>query len=188
MTEFHVHSKKTAPEKSVASLEQAEKLFGFVPNLAATMAESPAVLEAYLALGQFFDKSSFSRAERQVALLAVNRYHECRYCMAAHSTVAEMQKVPADVIEAIRDDQPIQDPRLEALRVFATKLVEKRGWVSDEDIGAFLSEGYTKAQVLEVVLGVSYKTLSNYVNHIANPPVDEIFASKAWSPRGQRAA
>ena len=188
MTTFDIHSKETAPEKSVASLERAEKAFGFVPNLAAVMAESPAVIEAYLTLGQIFDKSSFSRTERQVVILAVSRHNECHYCVAAHSTVAEMQKVPADVIEAIRTDRPIRDPKLETLRAFTTTVVDKRGWVSAEAIEAFLSQGYTKAQAFEVILGVSYKTLSNYVNHIADTPLDEPFAAKAWTPENQIAA
>jgi alkylhydroperoxidase family enzyme len=100
-----------------------------------------------------------------------------------------MQKVPADVVEAIRNDQPIADSRLEALRVFTTLVVENRGWVSKEDIEIFISAGFTQAQVLEVILGISFKTLSNYVNHIADTPLDESFAPQKWqSPLKQKAS
>lgn len=187
MTNFAVHTKQTAPEKSVALLESVEKAFGFVPNLIGTMAESPAAAKGYLTIGEIFDETSFSRTERQVVILAASRYNECHYCMAAHSVVAEMQKVPDDVIEAIRADRPITDPKLEALRAFTTAVVDKRGWVSDHDIEAFLEAGYTKEQILEVILGVSMKTLSNYVNHIAHTPLDTAFAGKAWAPEHKKA-
>jgi alkylhydroperoxidase family enzyme len=99
-----------------------------------------------------------------------------------------MQKVPTDVVEAIREDRPISDSKLQALRAFTTAVVEKRGWVSDEDVSTFVAAGYSKAQILEVILGVSFKTLSNYTNHIANPPLDEAFETGAWSPSEKRLA
>ncbi len=141
-----------------------------------------------MTIGQLFDESSFSATERQVVILTASRFNECDYCMAAHSVVAGMQKVPADVIEAIRNDRPINHRKLEALRVFTTTVIEKRGWSSAADITAFFAEGYTKAQVLEVILGISFKTLSNYVNHVAETPLDDAFATQAWTPVTDRLA
>ncbi len=188
MTNFTVHTIETAPDQSVALLQGAEKAFGFVPNLIGVLAESPTVAEAYLTLSQIFDKSSLNPVERQVAILAISRYNECDYCMASHSVIASMQKVPADVIHAIRNDQPIADAKLEALRTFATTLVDKRGWVSDDDVAAFLSAGYTQAQILEIILAASLKTLSNYANHVAETPLDDALASRAWQPLKKPAA
>lgn len=188
MTSFTLHTKETAPEKSVPVLDSAEKAFGFIPNLIGTLAESPAAVKAYLTLNGIFDESSFTPAERQVTLLAASRYNECHYCIAAHSVVAEMQNVPQQVIDAIRNDQPIEDVKLEALRRFTTQVVDKRGWVSEEEVQAFLQAGYRQQQVLEIILGVSLKTLSNYVNHITRTPVDDAFAAKAWSVPPSRKA
>ena len=188
MSKFNVHTKETAPTKSAELLGNAEKVFGFIPNLLGVFAESPATLKAYLTIGQIFDESSFSATERQVVALAASRFNECRYCVAAHSVVADLQKVPADVIEAIRNDQPIADSKLEVLRTFTTAVVEKRGWVSDDEIAAFLAAGYSRAQILEVILGISLKTLSSYSNHIADTPLDDAFASKAWAPVSKRLA
>ena len=182
MTNFIVHTTETAPEQSVALLEGAKKAFGFIPNLMGTMAESPATANGYLTLSQIFDQTSFSPTQRQIILLAASRYNECHYCMAAHSMIAQMQKVPPSVVEAIRNDRPITDPKLEALRHFTTLVVDKRGWISDEEIEAFVDAGYTRQQILEVILGVSFKTLSNYANHIADTPVDAAFAAKTWTP------
>ena len=188
MSKFNVHTKETASSESAKLLSNAEKAFGFVPNLLGILAESPAALKAYLTVGQIFDESSFSPTERQIVILAASRFNECHYCVAAHSVVASLQKVPAEVIEAIRNDQPIADGKLEALRAFTTIAVEKRGWASEADIAAFLSAGYSKAQLLEVVLGISFKTLSNYVNHIVDTPLDDAFAAQAWAPESKKLA
>ncbi len=188
MPDFTVHTIDTAPQQSVPLLQGAQKTFGFVPNLIGVLAESPAVVEAYLTLTKIFDKSSLSAVERQVAILTISRINECDYYMAAHSVIASMQDVPADVIQAIRDDQPIADDKLEALRTYAATVVEKRGWLSDDDVAAFRSAGYSQAQVLEVVLAVSLNTLSNYANHVAETPLDDAFSSRAWQPLKKPAA
>ncbi len=188
MSQFEVHTKETASTESAELLATAEKAWGFIPNLLGVMAESPATVKAYMTIRQLFDESSFSATERQVVILTASRLNECEYCMAAHSVIGGMEKVPADVIEAIRNDRPINDRRLEALRVFTTTVLEKRGWSSANDIASFLAEGYTKAQVLEVILGISFKTLSNYVNHVAETPLDDAFATQAWTPVSDRLA
>jgi uncharacterized peroxidase-related enzyme len=188
MSRFNIYSKETAPAESAELLATAEKEFGFVPNLLGVMAESPATIKAYKTIGKIFDESSFSATERQVVVLAASRFNECDYCVAAHSVIAGMQRVPADVIDAIRNDQPIDDDKLEALRTFTTTAVEKRGWASDADIATFQAAGYNKAQILEVIVGLSFKTLSNYVNHLAETPLDDAFAAQAWTPVSDRLA
>jgi len=188
MNTFKVLTSEEASVESAELLGNAKKAFGFVPNLLGVFAESPAALKAYMIIGQIFDESSLSPTERQVVLLAASRFNECRYCIAAHSAVAQMQRVSSNVVDAIRNDQPIPDRKLDALRTFTTTVVEKRGWVSDDDITAFLAAGYGKAQILEVILGVGYKTLSNYTNHIADTPLDDAFARMAWVPIEERLA
>jgi len=188
MSNYEVHTKETAPPQSAEILANAEKAFGFIPNLLGVMAESPALLKAYMALGQIFDETSFSPIERQVIMLAASRFNECRYCMAAHSVTAGMQKIPADVIDAIRNDQPIPNDRLETLRKTVTTAIEQHGWLSEENQDAFFAEGYTRAQLFEVILGISYKTLSNYVNHVAEAPLDDAFVSGTWAPVENRLA
>lgn len=182
MSNFEIYNKDTAPQGSLESLVGAEQAFGFIPNLLGVFAESPATLKAYLALGELLGQTSFTDAEKQVAILAISRFNECHYCVAAHSTIAGMQNVPADVVDAIRNDQAIADGKLQALRRFATSVVEKRGWLEEEEIEAFLEAGYSKANILEVILMLGFKTLSNYTNHIADTPLDAAFASAEWKP------
>ena len=100
--------------------------------------------------------------------------------MAAHTSIAQMHKVPSDVIRALRDGTTVEDPKLEALRAFTETLVDRRGYAEQTDLDVFLRAGYTKQNVLEVVLGIGLKTLSNYTNHIVDTEVDDAFSANAW--------
>jgi len=178
---YPIHTAETAADAAKDILSGAQKSYGFVPNLLATMAEAPALLKAYVTLSRIFEESSFNAAERQVVLLTVSYENDCEYCIAAHSVIAGMQGVPDTVVAAIRDGEPIPNPQLEALRRFTAAVVGSRGWPTEAEVNAFLAAGYGKQQVLEVVLGVGIKTLSNYTNHIAETPLDAAFAKATWS-------
>lgn len=182
MTAFVVHSHDTAPDDSRFLLAGAQAKFGFVPNLIGMLADSPAAAAGYLGIGDQFDKSSFSAAERQVVLLSASFENTCDYCMAAHSIVAGMSGVSAEVIAALRKGTALPDARLDALARFTRAVVGQRGRVSDAQLEDFLAAGFSRKQVLEVVLGVAMKTLSNYANHIARTPLDAAFASARWEP------
>jgi uncharacterized peroxidase-related enzyme len=181
MMQYTIHSVASAPDASRHTLASAQRSLGFVPNLLAVMAEAPALLQAYVALDMLFDKTSLTPSERQVVLLSVSYQNDCEYCVAAHTVIAAMQKVPSDVVESIRAGRPIADPRLEALPRFTARVVTSRGMPSPAETRAFLDAGYSKAQALEVILGIGMKTLSNYTNHIADTPIDDAFAAAVWS-------
>ena len=185
MSDFTVHNLETAPAESTALLEKGQKAMGFIPNLYAVMAESPALLEAYQALSGIFGKTSFSETERQVILMTNNRLNGCEYCMAAHTAISKMSKVPDNVIDALREGRPLEDQKLEALRVFAEKLNLSRGWPEEGDVQDFLNAGYNQQNILEVVLGTGLKVLSNYTNHVTNTPLDDAFAPYEWAIEGQ---
>lgn len=178
---YTVHTVESAPAAASESVATAVKAYGFLPNLLALMAEAPALLKAYQALGGLFEATSFDKTERQVVLLATSYENGCEYCVAAHTAIAGMQKVPDDVVAAIREGRPLADPKLEALRRFTAAIVTSRGRPSDADTEAFRAAGYGNQQVLEVLLGVGMKTLSNYTNHLANTPLDGAFAKVAWA-------
>jgi uncharacterized peroxidase-related enzyme len=164
-------------------LEEAQRTLGMVPNMYARMAQSPGVLETYARGYELFRAhSGFTPPEQEVVLLAISRENGCAYCMAAHSFIADqMSKVPPEVTEAIRAGEPIPDPRLAALYRFTQTMVAKRGLPSRADVQAFIDAGYDERRILEVVLAVAVKTLSNYSNHLFHTPVDEAFAERRWS-------
>lgn len=182
MTRYAPHTIESAPEASKPILKAAKAKLGFVPNLMATMAEAPVMVESYLTLMGLFDKTDLSETERQIILMTNNRLNGCTYCMAAHTAVSKMAGVDARVIEALRRGTPIDDPKLEALRKFSALVHETRGWASDAQIGAFLAAGYTRQTVLEVIVGTSLKVLSNYTTPITKPELDAAFEPAAWHP------
>ena len=83
-------------------------------------------------------------------------------------------------IQALRDQKPLPDAKLEALRNFTLTMVRSRGNPSQADIKAFQDAGYGNQHVLDVILGISMKTLSNYTNHMADTPLDEPFKPMVW--------
>ncbi|MBL0122680.1 MAG: carboxymuconolactone decarboxylase family protein [Betaproteobacteria bacterium] len=180
-TQFTTYTVETASEASKPFLIGAKQAFGFLPNLLGGMAESPALLEGYMSVAGIFNKTALSETERQIILMTSNRLNDCTYCMAAHTTISQGAKVPANVIAALRNDTPIADAKLEALRQFTIKLVESRGWPADADVQSFMAAGYTRQSLLDVILGTSLKVMSNYFNHIAQTPVDTVFQANAWS-------
>jgi AhpD family alkylhydroperoxidase len=153
-----------------------------VPNVHRILAESPAALEAYGTLWGIAEKTSFTPVERNIAYLAIIFENECSYCMAGHSNLSRMAKVADSAIEAVRKGLPIVDARLEALRVFAAKVTRERGVVSDSDVAAFIGAGFTKAQVLDVLVLAATKLISNYTNHIADTPLDAFMKGAEWTP------
>lgn len=183
-----VNTIETAPRESKQTLENVKKAFGFVPNLFGVFSHSPETAEAYLKVSELFESSSLSPTEQQIVLLSASVENECDYCVAAHTVVAGMQKVPAEIVEAIREGSGIANTKLEALRNFATELTVKRGVVSETVAENFFKAGYSEKNALEVILGITQKTLSNYVNHLADTPLDQAFASAEWQPAGRKAA
>ena len=172
---LEVLNKDNAPQDARGLLEKAEKNYGFIPNILGVMANSPALLEAYMSLSQIFEKTSFSAAEKQTVLLAVSTENDCGYCKAAHTGIAKMQGVDEAVLKAIADGDKLPDEKLDTLFNFTRTMVKKRGLPSDEDLQAFFDAGYSEAQVQDVIVGIGMKTMSNYNNHIAETPVDEQF-------------
>ena len=176
MTDFTIHTIETAPERARAGLRAAQQKLGFIPNMMAVLAESPGALAT----------SSLSTAEQHFLALAISVDNGCTYCVLAYSMMAAKSGTPQQAVDAVRDGQPIDDGGLSALRDFTRAVVEKRGRVAEEEVKAFLAAGFTKAQVLEVILAVAFKLISNYTNQVADIPLDEAFQAYRWD--GQKAA
>lgn len=187
-TKFEIHDDVSAPDAAQASLAGAKKSLGFIPSLYGVLAENPAALKGYQTLADIFGTSGLTPLEQQVVTIAASVENECHFCVAAHSAIAAGQKLDSDVINSIRENEPIADAKLEALRTFTKKTVIQRGFVSDADVEAFIDAGYDRAAVLAVILGISLKVISNYTNHVAETPVNEAFQPFAWTPKGHDVA
>ncbi len=179
---FTNHTIDSAPEGSKGFLEKAQKNLGFVPNLYGSLAESPIALEAYGAISDRFSKTSLSPTEQQVVLLVASVENGCEFCVAAHSVIAKkMVGVHEHIVAAIRNEDEIDDEKLESLAKFTREVVQQRGWVNGQPVENFLAAGYNRQQALEVILGVSLKTLSNYTNHMTETQTNAEFASESWT-------
>ena len=181
MSTLKVHTIETAPQESKASLEESVKSFGMLPNLHAVLAESPAILEAYKTLHGLFSSASFNAEELTVVWQTINIEHECHYCVPAHTAIAHMMEVDAAITEALRNGTTLPNEKLQVLHETTLSIVRNRGRISDEELATFYAAGYGERQVLDIILGLAQKTISNYTNHIANTPVDEPFQKFAWS-------
>lgn len=181
MTEFTIHDERSAPAEVAPALERIRARFGFLPNLYCIMAESPQAFHAYQDLSERFRATSLPGDAQQVVWLAASRRNGCHYCMAVHSTTALASGVDSAVVEALRDGKPLPNDRLEAVRRFTDAVVTDRGDVAEDEIESFLAAGYDRRHILDIMVGVTMKTLSNYINHFAHTPVDEAFSAQAWT-------
>ena len=165
-------------------LETTRKQIGMIPNMYLRIGVSPGVLETYrLGYERFRKESGLTGAEQEVVFLTISFENACEYCMAAHSVIADTaSKLAKEATDAIRNGAEIPDPKLEALSAFTRAMLVKRGRPSQDDVADFLAAGYGERQVLEIVLAIAVKTISNYTNHLFETPVDGPFAARAWSP------
>jgi len=171
---------ETAPEGSKETLKNVQKGMGFIPNLMATFANSPAVLNGYLGMDAAWEKSSLSHKERQIILLTASVQNQCLYCEAAHSTVLKsMMKVDGEIVKAIRAKTELSDKKLDALVTFTKEVVSERGFVSEGTKEKFLRAGYTEVAMMEVLIGVALKTISNYLDHLNPTTIDAAFQPEA---------
>jgi uncharacterized peroxidase-related enzyme len=173
----------TAAPRVKEPLEGARKRMGMIPNMYTRMANSPGGFETYLYGYERFRKDSgFTPAEQEVVLLTISEENGCEYCVAAHSVIADTSsKVPREVTDAIRAGKAIPDAKLRALSVLTRAIVATRGRPLEKDVRTFLAAGYSERHILELVLAVAVKTISNYVNHLFETPVDDAFKARVWS-------
>lgn len=170
-------------EKSNQILENTKKAMGFVPNMYFGMAGNTSTLDSYTyAYDSFRKNSGFTPVEQEVVFLSVSYFNNCEYCMAAHSFVGDMMtKVPTEITDALRVGKELLDAKLNTLSNFTKIMVEKRGWVSQEDLSIFFNAGYSETHVLGIITGIAVKTMSNYSNHLTQPEVDAAFAGRKWT-------
>jgi uncharacterized peroxidase-related enzyme len=173
---------ETGSPKVREVLQKALKQVGFIPNMYGYMSNVPGMLDTYLfGYNQFRTESGFNPVEQEVVFLTISRANGCHYCVAAHSFIADaMSKVPTEVTDAIRNGTAIPDAKLRALSEFVLQMLITQGRPEQSDVATFLAAGYTEQNVLDVLLAISVKTLSNYANHLFNTPLDDMFKKREW--------
>ena len=132
-------------------------------------------------LHKLFTETAFDADEMTVVWQSINVEHECHYCVPAHTGIAMRMKVSDEITQALRNETPLPSAKLEALRTFTVQLLRQRGNVFDSQLEAFFAAGYGHRAVLDIILGLSQKVMSNYINHLAETPLDAPVAPLAWT-------
>lgn len=173
---------ETADPAARKVLDKALAQVGFIPNMYAVMVNSPGLLNTYLdGYAAFRNDSGFTPPEQETVLLTISRENGCEYCVSAHSMIAEkMSGVAPEVLAAIRAGATIPDAKLAALADFTQIMVVNRGLPSRTQVAEFLDAGFEERHILEIVLAIAVKTLSNYANHLFHTPLDEAFEGHRW--------
>jgi alkylhydroperoxidase family enzyme len=180
MIAFPIHTIASAPEASKALLATLEKTFGFLPNIAAAMAESPVLLGAFVPLFGAVHGGTFTEAQIQVVLLTNAVTNRSEWPVALHTLLATKAGIPPTDVAALREGRPPADPKVAALSALARNLIEARGHVDTAVVDAFVAAGHRRDQVLELITISAASTITNYAAGLTRPPVDPQIAAYAW--------
>jgi len=170
MSTFNVPTREEVSSNNQAIFDNLQKALGFVPNLYATYAHSDTALENYLNFANA--KTSLSAKEKEVVNLAVSQVNECQYCLSAHTAIGKMNGFTDEQILELRSGAASFDSKLDALAKLAKNVTENRGRTDQAVVENFLSVGYTKANLIDTIVLVGDKTISNYIHSTTQVAID----------------
>jgi AhpD family alkylhydroperoxidase len=170
---FITHTIDSAPAAARRSMTATASHFGYLPAGVGLMATSPDLLDGFLKLNAMFEGTTLDPVAREVLVMTMATRNGCHLCVAMHTARLTALDADAELIEALRGGEPLADLRLNAVRVFTLRVLETAGDVGDAALQAFLAQGYTQQNALEVVLGIGTYTLSTLANRLTGAPVDE---------------
>ncbi len=182
MHKYGIHTIDTAPVGSKQTLQGLQEKFGFLPNVMATMAESPVLLNSFAAAFGSFHGGRFDECEKQALLLTNAVTIQCPWTVAAHSTFALEDGMPEADVAAMRAGRLPDTPKYAALSALTKALILKKGRLDQADLDPFAAVGYSPAQVFDVITGVGISTMAATTTNMAGTPVEERFRAQAWNP------
>ena len=170
MERFQVPSREEVTTNNQAIFDNLEKAVGFVPNLYAYYAKNDTALADYLTLQN--RKTSLKTKEKEVINLVVSQYNGCNYCLSAHTQIGKMNGFTEDQILEIRTGAASFDAKLDALAKFVFSTVENKGRATEKAKEEFFAAGYTEANMIDVVIVIGDKTISNLIHNLADFEID----------------
>ena len=176
---FPEHSIESAPESARRFMTATRDQLGYIPAGMARMAASPQLLDGFLRLTAIFDRSALDLVAREVVIMTVAVRNGCHICVAMHTAKLTALGASPELIAALRQADRMPDERLEAIRVFAVRVLDTAGDVGEQSLRDFLAHGYTSQNALEVVLGIGTYTMSTLANRLTGAPVDAQLAAFA---------
>lgn len=176
MTSINVPTREQVSSANQAHFDQLRKGLGMVPNLYATLAHSENALGSYLALQNA--KNSLSSKAREVVNLVVSQINSCEYCLAAHTTIGGMVGFTPEQILEIRRGGASWDAKLDAMARLVGSITKDRGHVDQNRVKAFFDAGWTKENLVDAIVLIGDKTVTNYLHGATKVPVDFPMAPK----------
>ena len=182
MSRLPLRTVDDAPDAAKKGLELAQKANGFLPNLVRLLANAPVALETYQTVSGINARGGLRLAEREAVQITAAAKHGCGFCVAGHTIVAYKRAgLTEDVVNALRNNGHVADARLNAVAEFTRAVIRSRGGVDDNELQTFRAAGFTDANALEVVLGVSLATLCNFANNLGQTELNPEYLPYAWS-------
>ncbi|MBJ2176011.1 carboxymuconolactone decarboxylase family protein [Aureibaculum sp. A20] len=169
-TKFTVPTREEVSSNNQAIFDTLKSNLGFVPNLYAYYAKNETALPDYLALQN--RKSTLKAKEREVINLVVSQYNGCRYCQSAHTALGKMNGFNDTQILELRKGTASFDEKLNALAEFTLAAASNKGNVSEEVKNNFFNAGYTESNMIDAVIIIGDKTISNYIHNLAGFEID----------------
>jgi uncharacterized peroxidase-related enzyme len=170
MTNFTVPTREEVSENNQGIFDNLNKMVGFVPNLYAYFAKSDSALGDYLALQN--RKSSLKAKEREVINLVTSQINGCRYCQSAHTAIGKMNGFSDDQILELRTGEASFDAKLDALAKFTASVVNNHGNATQEAKDAFFNAGYDEVSMIDAVIVIGDKIISNYIHNLTGFEID----------------
>jgi AhpD family alkylhydroperoxidase len=170
MTQFNVPTRDDVSPANQALFDNLKKGLGFVPNLYATLAYSEHALGNYLAFQNA--KSSITGKAREVVNLVVSEVNQCEYCLAAHTVIGKMHGFTDAQVLDIRSGTARFDSKLDALARLVKSIAVERGHADPVLIDAFFAAGWTRENLVDAIMIIGDKTVTNYLHGVTRVPVD----------------
>lgn len=175
MSKFQIHTIESAPEAAKETLKAVQQANnGFIPNLIGVLANAPTALETYRTVGGINGRNSLTAEEREVVQITAAVVNGCGFCVAGHTKIAlKLLKMPDEEVNALRATARIDsNPKLDTLARFTLAVILQKAKLTEAQLNEFFVAGYNQQNAIDVILGVSLATLCNYVNNIAETPIN----------------
>lgn len=170
MSTFNVPTREEVNETNQGIFDNLKGALGFVPNLYATYAHSNNALSNYLTFANA--PTSLKAKEKEVVNLAVSEVNACNYCLSAHTAIGKMNGFNDEQILELRSGNASFDSKLDALAKLAKNITENRGRAEDTLVENFLNAGWSKENLIDTIVLVGEKTISNYIHNTTQVPID----------------
>jgi len=167
---FAVPTRDQVTSNNQSIFDNLQKGLGFVPNLYAYFGKNDTALADYLAFQN--RKSTLKSKEREVVNLVTSQINGCLYCQSAHTVLGKMNGFSDNEILEIRSGNALFDNKLDALAKFTSSVVENRGKASQKAVAEFFEAGYTESNMIDVIMVVGDKIISNYIHNLTELEID----------------